>query len=87
MAPGLLRYPRCPKRALQFYLFSLIKLHLVSHPLASSHNRVTVSSKIFFRAKGVGPRKDLQYPYQEKKDGEEFVQTISVIYQVEWNMG
>ena len=27
----------------------------------------------------MGPRKDLQYPYQEKKDGEEFVQTISDI--------
>ena len=41
MAPWLLRYPMCPKRALQF---SLIKLHLASLPLASSYSRVAVSS-------------------------------------------
>ena len=46
MAPCLLRYSRCPKRALQFSLFTLIKLHLASHPLASSYSRVIVSSKI-----------------------------------------
>ena len=44
-----------------FSLFSLIKLHLASHPLASSNSRVTVSSvfyaqNIFFRPKCVGPR-------------------------------
>ena len=44
-----------------FSLFSLIKLHLTSHPLASSYSRVTVSSvfcaqNIFFRPKCVGPR-------------------------------
>ena len=33
MAPWLLRYPRCPKRTLHF---PLIKLHLASHPLAST---------------------------------------------------
>ena len=44
MAPRLLRYPRGPKRALQFSLFSLIKLHLASHPLASSYSHVAVSS-------------------------------------------
>ena len=53
IAPWLLRYPRCPKRAFQFYLlFPLVMLHLASYPLASSYSRVTVSSKkcclIFF---------------------------------------
>ena len=43
-----------------FSLFSLIKLHLVSHPLASSYSRVTVSSvfcaqNIFFRPSVWGP--------------------------------
>ena len=58
MAPWLLRYPRCPKRALQF---SLIKLNLASHPLASSsYSRVTVSSvfcaqNIFFGPSVWGP--------------------------------
>ena len=57
MTPWLLRYLRCPKRALQFSLFSLIKLHLASHPLASSYSRVTVSSvfcaqNIFLGAQG-----------------------------------
>ena len=61
MAPWLLRYPRCPKRALHF-------LHLASHPLAinSSYSGVTVSS-IFCpqnikkkRSKCVGPRFNLE---------------------------
>ena len=44
-----------------FSLFSLIKLHVVSHPLASSYSRVTFSlvfcaQNIFFRPKCVGPR-------------------------------
>ena len=43
-----------------FSLFSLIKLHLASHPLASSYSRMTVSSvfcaqNIFFRPRCVGP--------------------------------
>ena len=53
MAPWLLRYPTCPKSALQF---SLIKLHLTSHQLASSYSRVTVplvfcAQNIIFRPK------------------------------------
>ena len=44
MAPWLLRYPRCPKRVSVFSLFSLIKLHLASHPLASSYSHVAVLS-------------------------------------------
>ena len=59
MAPWLLRYPMCSKSALQFSLFSLIKLHLASLPLASSYRRVAVSSvfwaqNIFFSAQTRG---------------------------------
>ena len=59
MAPWLLRYPMCPKRALQFSLFSLIKLHLASLPLGSSYSRVAVSSvfwaqNIYFSAQTRG---------------------------------
>ena len=38
MAPWLLRYPRRPKRALKFSLFSLTKLRLASHRLTSSYS-------------------------------------------------
>ena len=46
-----------------FSLFSLIKLRLASHPLASSYSSVTVLSvfcaqNIFFRPKCVGPRQE-----------------------------
>ena len=73
MAPWLLRYPMCPKRALQISLFSLIKLHLASLPLASSYSRVAVSSVfcilgtkyIFFGPNAWGPVKHptLNYNY------------------------
>ena len=58
MVPCLLRYPRCSKSALQLSLFSLLKLHLASHSLASSYSRVTFSSvflpKIYVSAQVCG---------------------------------
>ena len=63
MAPWLLCYLRCVSQegSAIFSLFSLIELHLVSHPLASSYSRVTVSSKkcclnLFCSSMSTGPR-------------------------------
>ena len=75
MAPWFLLYPRCPKRALHFSLFSLlslIKLNLASHPLASSYSRVTDSSifcaqNIFCGSSVWGAVKYTIYRHQEKK--------------------
>ena len=53
-----------PEGSLVFSLFSLVKLHLASHPLATSYSRATVSAvfcaqNIFFGVRVWGPVKEI----------------------------